>query len=255
MEIRIFDRGEDVASAAAARIVRAIAEEPSLVLGLPAGRTPIGAYQRLREAHAAGQVDFGRVRTFTLDEFAGIEGTHPASFCRFVREHLIDVVNVSPLHAHFLDGAAPDLDVECRRYETEISRAGGLGLQLLGIGANGHVGFNEPAAELQPRTHRVSLHEDTRRDNADRFGGDLSRVPTDAVTMGMATILNARCLVMIATGARKAAAIAKALEGPLTTHVPASLLQTHSQVEVYLDRGAASGLGGAGRSAVFRGSF
>src|SRR5688572_14603346 len=159
-----------------------------------------------------------------------------------MERHLFSEVNLSPARIHFLNGAAADLDAECARYEAAIDAAGGIGLQLLGIGSNGHVGFNEPGTELQTRTHRVRLAESTRRDNAALFGGEISQVPTQALSIGMGTILAAGTVVLIATGERKAQCIKGTVHGPLTTHLPASFLQLHRSVELYLDRSAASRL-------------
>jgi glucosamine-6-phosphate deaminase len=189
--------------------------------------------------HACGEVDFSRVRTFNLDEFAGIAADHPGSFRRFMEEHLFRGLNVPASAIHFLDGVAADLDAECDRYEAAIDAAGGIDLQILGIGMNGHIGFNEPGDVLAARTHRVQLHEVTRRDNAALFGGDMDTVPREALSMGMATILKARAVALIATGERKARCVQGMLRGPLTTRLPASFLQTHRTVDVFLDRDAA----------------
>jgi glucosamine-6-phosphate deaminase len=155
-------------------------------------------------------------------------------------EHLFAPVRLDPSQIHFLNGAADDLDAECARYEAEIDAAGGIDLQLLGIGANGHIGFNEPGDELVARTHRVALHDVTRRDNAALFGGEPGHVPREALSMGMGTILKAAAIVLIATGDRKAACVQRTVLGPLTTRLPASFLQTHRQVELFLDRTAAA---------------
>jgi glucosamine-6-phosphate deaminase len=148
-------------------------------------------------------------------------------------------VNLDSARINFLDGVAPDLDAECRRYEQAIARAGGIDLQLLGIGTNGHIGFNEPARELVGRTHRVRLKESTRRSNAALFGGDPAKVPQEALSMGVATILKAKRLVLIATGKSKAHCIERVLNGPITTKLPASFLQVHRDVELMLDTAAA----------------
>ncbi len=242
MDIRIFPTPDDAARALAARIATALRQKPDLVLGLPTGKSPVAAYQELRRLHALGGADFSRAQTFNLDEFAGIDAAHPGSFRRFMEEHLFSAVNLQPSRSHFLNGAAPDMDAECERYEAEIEAAGGIDLQLLGIGANGHVGFNEPGDELTARTHRVRLHESTRRDNAVLFGGDLERVPREALSMGMGTILKAVTIVLIATGERKAACVHGMVRGALTTRLPASFLQTHRRVDVFLDQAAASRL-------------
>jgi glucosamine-6-phosphate deaminase len=240
VNIRTFESATDVARALAARIADAIRTQPPLVLGLPTGRTPLALYEELRALHAAGQIDFSNITTFNLDEFVGLDPTHVASFRCYMERNLFAAVNIDRTRIHFLDGTAADLDEECVRYERDIARTGGIDLQVLGIGRNGHIGFNEPAGELIARTHRVVLAESTRRDNAAAFGGDISQVPREALSMGMGTILKARAIVLIATGAAKARCIERTVLGPLTTGLPASFLQTHRDVELYLDREAAS---------------
>lgn len=240
MELRIFEDADAAALALAGRVAAAIRQQPELVLGLPTGRSPVETYAELRRMSAAGQVDFSRVRTFNLDEFAGIEATHAGSFRRFMEEHLFAGIGIDGTRIHFLNGVAPDLDAECERYEAEIEKAGGIDLQLVGIGANGHIGFNEPGDALVARTHRVVLHEVTRRENAVLFGGQPENVPREALSMGMATILHARAIVLVATGERKARCVERTVRGPLTTKLPASFLQTHRHVELFLDRAAAS---------------
>jgi glucosamine-6-phosphate deaminase len=239
VNIRIFDTPGQVAAALARRVADALTAKPDIVLGLPTGRTPIAMYAELRRLHAEGQADFSRAVTFNLDEFAGVEATHPGSFRQFMEQHLFGAVNLDPARIHFLDGAAPDLDAECSRYERQIATAGGIDLQILGIGANGHIGFNEPAAQLEARTHRVTLAEMTRRDNAALFAGDPARVPRQALSMGMGTILKAATLILVAMGERKARCIERTINGPVTTQLPASFLQLHRQAELYLDRDAA----------------
>lgn len=243
--VLIFPDARAVARELAARVGRALAETPDLVLGLPTGRTPLLLYEELVALHAAGRADFSRVRTFNLDEFLGIPPGHPGSYRAFMRRYLFDHVNADPSRTNFLDGAAADPLEECERYEREIDAAGGIGLQILGIGTNGHIGFNEPAPELEARTHRVTLKPETRRSNAALFEGDPARVPAEALSMGMGTILQARRAVLIATGATKARCVERLVNGPITTLLPASFLQLHRNAEIYLDQEAA-GLLGAG---------
>lgn len=215
---------------------------PDLVLGLPAGRTPVETYTELCRLHAAGEADFSQATAFLLDEFVGLDSSHAGSFRRFLTEHLLSGINLDPNRTYSLNGVAADLDVECERYEETIAAIGGLDLLLLGIGVNGHVGFNEPGDALAARTHRVALVETTRVENAGLFGGSASRVPQAALSIGMGTILRAETIVMLATGERKASAVAGMLRGPVTTTLPASFLQLHRRVEVYLDRAAAAAL-------------
>ena len=240
MTIRRFASPATAARALARHVARCLAINPKMVLGLPTGRTPVPFYAELVALFEAGRVDFGRATTFNLDEFAGLPPEDPGSYRTFMQRHLFSHVNVAAGRINFLNGAARDMAAECRRYEQRISRAGGLDLLLLGLGANGHIGFNEPADELVARTHRVALHDVTRRENAALFGGEAGGVPREALSMGMGTILKAAAIVMIATGERKASCVRAMVRGPLTTRLPASFLQTHRHAEVFLDRDAAS---------------
>jgi len=241
-KVTVFPDERILARALAAQIVEAIAQKPDLVLGLPTGRTPIRLYHELGAIHAKGQADFSRVTTFNLDEFLGVPPEHPGSYRAFMQEHLFSRVNIPAAQIHLLNGVAPDPLAECIRYERAIASAGGLDLQLLGIGTNGHIGFNEPARELTGSTHRVVLKPSTRHSNAALFGGDDAKVPREALSMGMATILRARRIVLIATGKSKAACVERAAHGPITTRMPASFLQLHRDVELVLDEAAASKL-------------
>jgi glucosamine-6-phosphate deaminase len=242
MKISVY-LSEKVAAAAVARqIASRIAAKPDLVLGLPTGRTPVPLYREIARLFKAGEVDFSRVRTFNLDEFYGIGADHPGSYQQFMREHLFNHVNIRPEHVSFLNGLAENAESECARYERAIESAGGIDLQLLGIGTNGHIGFNEPGRELHARTHRATLHASTRRSNVGLFGNSEDAVPRHALSMGMATILNTRAIVLLAMGKSKARCIQGVVSGPLTTRVPASFLQLHPRVELVLDEGAASSL-------------
>lgn len=242
IKVRILGNERAVGQAAARRVERLLASKPAAVLGLPTGRTPVELYARLRRAHAAGRLDFSRATTFNLDEFLGLPPDHPASYRTFMEQHLFRHVNLSPRRIHFLHGMAVDPEAECRRYEAAIRRAGGIDLQILGIGANGHIGFNEPGASLSADSHRARLEPGTRRSNAALFNGRVSAVPREALSMGVGTILRARSILLIATGASKAPAVAAAVNGPLTTRMPASFLQLHHHVELLLDRAAAARL-------------
>jgi len=231
-----------VALAVTARIREALLAKPDLVVGLPAGQTPVPVYAELRRMQQSGLVDFSRATCFLVDEFVGLERSHPASFYQFVNEHLFSGINVDHGRVHSLDGVARDLAEECDRYEAAIADAGGIDLQILGLGRNGHIGFNEPSDGLAARTHRVSLLAETRRDNAARFGGSERQVPREAISMGVGTILNAKAIVLIATGEAKANPVERMLRGLVTTRLPASFLQLHSNVELYLDQAAAGRL-------------
>ena len=238
MTIDRFDDESALSAALATYVLEQIVVRPSLVLGLPTGRTPLGLYRELRERSRGDRIDWSRVRTFNLDEFAGLQPAHPASYRAYMQAELFDHVSIDPANIGFLDGSAVDRTEECRRYEDAITAAGGIDLQILGIGANGHIGFNEPASGLRAHTHVAELERETREANADRFGGQWRNVPECALSMGMATILNATKIVLIATGAEKAEAVRGMVEGLITTRLPASLLQVHPRVTVMVDRDA-----------------
>jgi glucosamine-6-phosphate deaminase len=242
MRIRIFPTPHAAARALAADIAKAIARDPTLVLGLPTGRTPIPLYRELTSLCRARAIDFSQATTFNLDEFLGLAADDPRSYRAFMQRHLFDHVNLSARRIHFLNGATRASERECRRYERAIQRAGGIDLQILGLGANGHIGFNEPGHALIARTHKTTLTAATRTANAACFNGRTRDVPKEALSMGMVTILHARRIVMLATGAAKARCVERMVSGPLTTALPASFLQVHRDVEVWLDRAAAARL-------------
>jgi len=242
LKITLFRDERVLAKALAKDIAAALREKPDIVLGLPTGRTPVRLYHELGTLHAHHEADFSRATTFNLDEFLGIPPEHPGSYRTFMERHLFSRVNLAPERINVLNGGAANPDEECRRYEAAIEGAGGIDLQLLGIGTNGHIGFNEPGRELAARTHRVTLRASTRRSNAALFGGDPASVPREALSMGMSTILHARRIVLIATGKSKARCIGRMVEGPITTRMPASFLQVHANVELMLDDAAAGEL-------------
>jgi glucosamine-6-phosphate deaminase len=244
VKVRVFSTPDHAARALARVVAAALRRNPRLVLGLPTGRTPVPFYRELVTLYRAGRVDFSHATTFNLDEFVGLSPSDRGSYRTFMDRHLFGQVNLRPRRIHFLNGAAADATTECRRYEQLIGRAGGIDLQVLGLGANGHIGFNEPARALHAPTHRTRLRPATRRANAFLFGRRLPRVPRQALSMGMATILGARRVVLLATGAAKAASVKRMVEGAITTRLPASLLQLHPNAEVWLDRAAATKLEG-----------
>jgi glucosamine-6-phosphate deaminase len=240
--VSIFPNDRAAARALAHRVADALIARPRLVLGLPTGRTPVAFYNELAALVSHGRADLSQVTTFNLDEFLGIPPSHPGSYRSFMDKHLFSRVNIPASQINILDGAARDPERECARYEEAIEQAGGIDLQVLGIGTNGHIGFNEPARELQSRTHRVTLKPETRKSNAALFGGDAAQVPAEALSMGMATILRARAIVLLATGRSKASCIERVVHGPITTELPASFLQLHRDVDVMLDEAAAERL-------------
>jgi glucosamine-6-phosphate deaminase len=244
VKLEIYDNEHVLAQALAVCLAAAIQERPNLVVGLPTGRTPLALYAELARITREHSLDWSRVRTFNLDEFVGLDEHAPGSYRRFMEEQLFRHVNIPRGNVGFLDGRATSIEAECERYEGAIAAAGGIDVMVLGIGANGHIGFNEPCDVLPARTHRVILEERTRAANALWFGGDIGAVPLAALSMGMATILNAHEVVLMATGEAKAHAIRDMIAGGITTQLPASFLQVHPRVTVMLDHGAASALEG-----------
>jgi len=224
----------------AARILRALAKKPDLVLGLATGSTPIKVYERMVRAHRNG-IDFSRVRTFNLDEYLGLPADHPQSYRYFMRKHLFDGVNVPDDNIHFPPTDGSDLTKRCGEFEQKIRDCGGIDIQLLGIGRNGHIGFNEPTSSLASRTRIKTLTERTLEDNARFYGPDETQ-PEVAVTMGIATILDARSILLQSFGTAKANAVHAAIEGPISSFWPASALQYHANTTFYVDEESAARL-------------
>lgn len=237
MEIIIQPTAEESTEIAARIIAKLLREKPSAVLGLATGSTPLRLYQKL----VAMRLDWSRVTTFNLDEYIGLPREHPQSYHSFMWENLFQHININPENIHIPDGNAGDIPAMCAAYEQAIRDSGGIDLQLLGIGSDGHIGFNEPSSSLASRTRIKTLTERTRRDNA-RFFGSPEEVPLHVVTMGIGTIMEARTNLLLAFGENKAAAIAGAVEGPITADNPASVLQFHPSAKVCLDEPAASQL-------------
>ncbi len=227
-----------VAHAAADEIQELITGRPAAVLALPTGRTPLPLYAELRRRYQAGHIDFGQVQTFNLDEWVGLGPDHAGSYARFMREQLFSHVNLRPENCHLPNGLAPDLAAECAAYEELIQRAGGFGLAVLGIGRNGHIGFNEPGTPFDSRTHVALVTEETREANRWSFPPGVDP-PDRAITVGIATLLEAERILLLVTGAEKAAALERALRGPVDPLVPASALQLHPRVRVIADAAAA----------------
>jgi glucosamine-6-phosphate deaminase len=213
-----------------------------LTLGLATGNTMLGVYKHLVELHKLGSLDLSRVVTFNLDEYLGLAATHPQSFHHFMRENLFAHVNVDPRNIHIPDGTIRgNYDDYCASYEATIRKAGGIDLQLLGIGRNGHIGFNEPTSSIGSRTRLKVLSKETTDDNSKFFAPE-EESPQCAITMGIGTILEARKILLLATGASKAAPVAKSIEGPITSAVSASALQLHPDVTFIIDDAAAAQL-------------
>lgn len=237
MEVIVRPAPEDAVALAARLIDARLREKPDLVLGLATGRTMERVYDRL----AASGASFRRVRTFNLDEYVGLAPDDPRSYRSYMRRHLFERTDVDLANTHLPD-VEGDPGEAAARYEAAIRDAGGIDLQLLGLGENGHIGFNEPLSSLRSRTRDKTLTPETRVQNAAMFGGDPAAVPARAMTMGVGTILDAREVLLLATGPHKAGIVARALEGPITAMVSATALQLHPRCKVVLDEAAAGAL-------------
>ena len=243
MDVLCTSHASQAESQTAGTIAEALRARPDLVLGLATGRTMKRVYAHLVRLHQQDGLDFSRCRTFNLDEYIGLPSGHPGSYRRYMDEHLFRHINIQAGRSHVPDGMAQDVARECQRYETLIQEAGGIGLQLLGLGMTGHIGFNEPGSPLDSRTHEVQLTELTRHENAGPFGGKASAVPARAITMGLGTILEARRCLLLVTGVGKASVLARVVEGPVSPMIPGSVLQRHSDCQVVADRAASRDLG------------
>jgi glucosamine-6-phosphate deaminase len=241
MEVLLFDSADQIARAAAQRVATVVRDKPHAVLGLATGSTPLALYRELIRLHRDESLDFSGVTTFNLDEYIGLASDHPQSYHRFMHEHLFAHLNVAAANINIPSGTASDFRAFCRDYEQRIVDRGRIDLQILGIGTDGHIAFNEPGSSLGSRTRIKTLAQQTIADNA-RFFGRPEDVPIYAVTMGVGTILEAREILLLATGQHKADAVAAAIEGPVTSLCTASALQMHRDTRFYLDRPAASKL-------------
>jgi glucosamine-6-phosphate deaminase len=244
MNVEIRSDYDALCREVAARIAQIVREKPDAVLGLATGSTPLGVYHELIRLHREENLSFARVRTFNLDEYFPMQPDAEQSYVRFMREQLFDHIDIAQDGWHVPDGTArssEELERICARYERQIRDVGGLDFQLLGIGRNGHIGFNEPGSPRDSRTRLVVLDSTTRADAASEFFG-LENVPARAISMGVGTILDAREIVLLASGRRKASIIAEAIEGKVTSKVPASFLREHGNATFWLDEAAASEL-------------
>ena len=241
MLVEVVDDYEALSNRAAEVVIEQIRKKPDSTIGFATGGTPKGLYDRLIEAHETRGLDFSKLTTFNLDEYVGLPPEHEQSYAHYMWSNLFDHVNVSERQVHIPHGMADDVDAHCRWYERRIEKAGGIDLQILGIGANGHIAFNEPGSSLGSRTRIKTLTSKTVRDNA-RYFEDKDMVPEYAITMGVGTIMEAREVLLIASGERKAEAMKSTLEGPLTAMVPASMVQEHRFAHVVIDDEAASAL-------------
>ncbi len=238
MKITVCKNYEEMSNKAAEVIAEDMKKKKNYVLGLATGSTPVGTYQGLIAKNKAKEIDFTDVVTFNLDEYIGLDKNHDQSFSYFMFDNLFNHINIVNDNVHVPSGTEKDYDSYCRNYEEMIKQAGGVDLQLLGIGSNGHIGFNEPDSIFSEITHTVDLTESTIKDNS-RFFESIDVVPTKAITMGIGTILRAKKIVIIVSGKNKAKAIYDAIYGPIDPKMPASALQKHNDVTVFVDKEAA----------------
>ncbi len=241
MEIIVLPNYEEMSKAAAREVARVLNTKPNAVLGLATGSTPLGLYRELIRMHKEEGLDFSQVTTFNLDEYVGLSKDHPQSYHYFMHENLFNHINVPPQNIYIPSGTTDNYEAFCRWYEQRIRDCGGIDLQVLGIGSDGHIAFNEPGSSLGSRTRIKTLAKQTIEDNA-RFFDRPEDVPVYAITMGVGTILEARKLILLANGKNKAPAVAAAIEGPVTSMITASALQLHRDAMFFLDEEAASEL-------------
>ncbi len=244
MEILIRPTAAHVARLVARIVADRVRANPELVLGCATGRTMEVVYDELVASHRGGTVDLTRLRTFNLDEYVGLAPDDPRSYHHFMRSRFFDPIGLPLARTRLPNGVATDLGAEARAFERAITEAGGIDLQLLGLGETGHIGFNEPLSALMSRTREKALTPTTRAQNAAMFGGDADAVPARALTMGVGTILEAREILLVATGPAKAAMLARATEGPITARISATALQLHPNCKVIVDEAAATALEG-----------
>ena len=234
----VVGNNEEISRLIAEEFIKQVNEKPNCVLGLATGTSPLQVYANLVKANKEGRVSFKKVATFNLDEYIGLEGTHNQSYRYFMNENLFNHIDIDKSRTHVLKGTG-DYLAYANQYDDEIASFGGIDLQILGIGSDGHIAFNEPGTPFDSLTHVAELAESTIVDNS-RLFNDISEVPTKAVTMGLSSIMNARKIVLIATGKNKAQAIYNLLKGPKTEEVPCSILQDHKDCTIYVDEAAYS---------------
>lgn len=242
MEVVIVESPEAGSKLAADAIADLLRAKPAAVLGLATGSTPLGVYDALVDLHENEGLSFAQARGFALDEYVGLPADHPESYREVLRREIVSRVDFAPGAVRSPDGWASDLTAACQDYEQAIRDAGGIDLQILGIGTDGHIGFNEPLSSLASPTRVKTLTQATREDNARFFDGNVDAVPLHVLTQGIGTILRARHLVLLAWGANKADAVAQTVEGPVRAMMPASALQLHPHATIIVDEPAAAGL-------------
>jgi len=241
MEVIVQETYEEMSRAAARVVARTLNAKPNAVLGLATGSTPLGLYQELVRMHRDEGLDFSQVTTFNLDEYVGLTQKHPQSYHYFMHENLFKHINIPNQNIYIPSGTTDNYAAFCQWYERRIVECGGIDLQILGIGSDGHIAFNEPSSSLGSRTRIKTLAKQTIDDNA-RFFDAPEQVPVYAITMGVGTVLEAHKIILLANGQQKAAAVAAAIEGPVTSMITASALQLHRETMCILDRAAAGAL-------------
>ena len=242
MQVYVAESYADMSRKAANILSAQVILKPDTVMGLATGSSPVGTYQQLIEWYKKGDLDFAQVRTVNLDEYAGLAPEHSQSYRRFMQENFFDHINIPRESTHVPNGLAPDLEAECRRYNQVIQSLGGIDIQLLGMGHNGHIGFNEPGQAFELETHVVDLTDNTIEANA-RFFASRDEVPRQAITMGIKSIMQAQRIVMVVSGEDKADIVRAAFAGPVVPQVPASILQMHPNFILVGDKAALSKLG------------
>jgi len=239
MKILVCKDYEELSRKSAEIVVSQVNQKKDSVLGLATGGTPVGMYQELVKSYREGKVDFGKVITFNLDEYYGVDPTNVNSYHYYMNTNFFDHVNIDRKNINIPNGMSKDIEKECREYDEKIQSLGGIDLQILGVGLNGHIGFNEPAKELMSTTHITDLTKETINANA-RFFEDISQVPTKAITVGMATILRSKKIVVLINGKNKSKIFEKIIGKKITTQIPATLLQLHPDVTIVVDEQAAT---------------
>jgi len=239
MNVVVVKNYYEISIQSAQLIAEQITKKKNSVLGLATGQTPVGMYQELIKMFKRGDIDFSEVRTFNLDEYYGLPSKHPQSYHYYMWDTFFKYINIKKENIHLLNGATENIKEECNQYEILIQKHGGIDLQILGIGDNGHLGFNEPAIGLNSKTHLVNLSEETIQANSQYFD-DIQKIPRQALTMGIGTIMKAKKIVLLANGRKKSQAIERTIHGPVSTEVPATVLQLHNNVLLIIDEEAAS---------------
>ncbi|MGG3804488.1 glucosamine-6-phosphate deaminase [Metabacillus fastidiosus] len=239
MKLIVVKNSDEMSKLAAEKMLAVIKEKFNATIGLATGGTPKGVYAELRKDHQANGTSYGQIKTVNLDEYVGLSPDDPNSYHYYMNEEFLSHINIKEENIHLPNGIADDLQTECKRYEEIISSLGGIDLQLLGIGHNGHIGFNEPGTSFESRTHLVHLTEETIQANS-RYFDSIDDVPTKALTMGIKTILESNEIILVANGKEKAKAIKFLVEDPIDELVPASALRSHANVTIIVDEAAAS---------------